>query len=69
MKNLRKLCIVLILTLTLSSAALAEGKVDCPGITQTPPEEITIETQSDSEADSTITEALLVLLEGVFLVV
>lgn len=37
MKNLRQLCIALVLMLTLSAAAFAEGQVNCPGITQPPP--------------------------------
>jgi hypothetical protein len=58
----------LVLMLTLASAALAEGKVDCPGVTPPPPDEITNETQSDGEPDSTLAEVLLTLIEGVFLV-
>ncbi len=36
MKNLRQLCIALVLMLTLSATVLA-GQVDCPGVTQEPP--------------------------------
>ena len=69
MKKLGQFCalVILILTITLTSYA---GHIDCPGITQEPPtEETTSETQSEAESDGTITEALLILLEGVFLVV
>jgi hypothetical protein len=68
MNNLRQLCAALVLTLTLSATALA-GQVNCPGITQPPPDGLTSETQSsDVETNSTITEALLILIEGVLLV-
>lgn len=60
MNNLRQLCAGLILTLALTSTAFA-GQIECPGITQPPPEEVMSETQS--EADITITEALLTLIE------
>jgi hypothetical protein len=33
-----------------------------------PPEEVTSETQSDTASDSPITDALLILIEGVLLV-
>jgi hypothetical protein len=62
MKNLRQLCMALVLTLSLSVVALA-GQVDCPGVTQPPPEEVTSEMQSG--VDITITEALLTLIEVV----
>jgi hypothetical protein len=62
MNNLRQLCIAFILMLVLSATALA-GTIDCPGVTQQP----TGETQSVSEGDSTITEALLILIEGILL--
>ena len=66
MKHLRQLCAGLILTFALTSTVFA-GQMDCPGVTQPPPEE-TSATQSDSQTNSTITEALLVLIEGVLLV-
>lgn len=65
MSNLQKLCGGLVLTLALTSTAFA-GQMDCPGITQPQPEEVTSETQS--EADITATDALLILIESVLLV-
>lgn len=63
MKNLRHICMALILTPTLSVAALA-GQVNCPGVVQDPPKEGTT-SATQSEPDSTITDALLLLIEVV----
>ncbi|MBD0371179.1 MAG: hypothetical protein ICV60_10120 [Pyrinomonadaceae bacterium] len=70
MNNLRQLCMALVLTLTLSAVALAEGKVDCPGITQEPPtEEATVagdiqngvSTDTDAITQTTLTVVLVML--------
>jgi hypothetical protein len=67
MKNLRQLCMAVVLTLTLSAVALA-GTIDCPGVTQEPPDETTSETQSATPSDSVMTEALMIMIQGVSLV-
>jgi hypothetical protein len=68
MNNLRQFFVGLILTLALTSTAFA-GQVECPGITQEPPqEEITSETQSTTASESIITEALRILIDGALLV-
>ncbi|HEX8176989.1 MAG TPA: hypothetical protein VF543_18000 [Pyrinomonadaceae bacterium] len=66
MNNLRKLCMALALTLTLSATALA-GQVNCPGVMQEPPTPEEIESGTQSEADSMVTDALLILIESVLL--
>lgn len=72
MNHLRQLCMALALTLTLSVAALA-GQINCPGVTEPPPEETTTAGEVQNGVQSTdadaMTEAaltvLLVALSGV----
>jgi hypothetical protein len=63
MRHLRRFCAVTTLLCAFSFSAYA-GNIPCDVIPPPPPEE----TQSNGETDSTITEALLILIEGVFLV-
>ena len=67
MRHLRRFCAVATLLCAFSFSAYA-GNIECPAVIQPPPDEITNETQSEGETDSIITEALLVLIEGVLLV-
>lgn len=62
MNNLRQLFAGLILTFALTSTAFA-GQMDCPGITQPPPEETISDTQSAT--DIAVRDALLILIEVV----
>lgn len=67
MSYLRGFCAVITLVCAFSFSAYA-GNVPCDVASQPPPpEEVTSGTQSASEADFTVTDALLVLIEGVLL--
>ena len=65
MKNLRRLCAGLVLTLALAVPAFA-GQMNCPGITQEPPQP---EQASTSEAEYGVTDVILSVLETVLSVV
>jgi hypothetical protein len=69
MRHLRRFCAVFTLLCAFSFSAYA-GNIECPGVTSEPPppEATTSQTQSDAVSDSTITEVLLILVEGVLLV-
>ena len=68
MRHLRRFCAVFTLLCAFSFSAYA-GDIPCPAvISEPPPEGGASSTQSSSEADSTVTEALLILLESVLLV-
>jgi hypothetical protein len=56
MKNLRQLCAALVLTLALSANALC-GQVNCPGVTDPPPEAAAI-----GEMPNIITDAVFSLI-------
>lgn len=65
MKNLRRLCAGLILTLALTSTAFA-GQMDCPGVTSTPPPpeaEVTGDMPTGGVSADPMTVAMLSLIE------
>ena len=67
MKNLRRLCAGLVLTLALAAPAFA-GQVDCPGVTQPPPtEEATVAGEMPNGIDSSDTPGAVI--EAVFSVI
>lgn len=68
MRHLRQFCAVATLLCAFSFPTYA-GNIPCPAVIQPQPDEITSETQSDATLDSTITDALLIFIEGVFLAV
>jgi hypothetical protein len=57
MNNLRRFCTMLILTMALASAVHAEGPVNCPGVTQTPPQPT-----AAGEIQYDITDTLLLIV-------
>lgn len=59
MKNLRQLCVGLVLTLALSANAFC-GQVNCPGVTEPPPE-AAAEVAGEMPCGITETVVLLIL--------
>lgn len=66
MSYLRRFCAVAMLVCALAVSAYA-GDIPCPGVTSDPPPSEETMTEAQSEADITITEALLTLIEIVLL--
>ncbi len=65
MKNLRRLCAGLILTLALAAPTLA-GQMDCPGITQEPPQsEQTLTSETDYGVVDVLANILVTALSAV----